>query len=265
MGTSLFLCGVSVAKIQDVELRDGFVILWRKLLDSAIFSDSYAFHIATHLIMEANHKTKKILFNGKQLEVLRGSCITGRYSISKKTGINPSKVYRVMKLLKNISFLDIKTNNKFSIVTILNYGFYQNPKNYYEQQDEQQLNNKRTTTEQQLNTNKNVKNVKNANKIKSMCISSIFNYFRTSTDKSKSYNLSDKRCAMIRGRLKDYPVGDLKKAIDAFAVDDWKERKNNFGLEYCMGSIERTDKWISRFVEPKIMPKMNTGDFAWKG
>ena len=54
--------------------------------------------------------------------------------------------------------LNIKTHSKFSIITICNWDEYQ--------QDEQQVNNRRTTDEQQVNTDKNVKNDKNDKKIK---------------------------------------------------------------------------------------------------
>ena len=53
--------------------------------------------------------------------------------------------------------LNIKTYSKFSIVTVSNWTEYQ--------QDEQQVNNRRTTDEQQVNTDKNVKNDKNEKKV----------------------------------------------------------------------------------------------------
>ena len=57
--------------------------------------------------------------------------------------------------------LDIKANNKFSVVTIRNWRFYQGTDNKNRQQNQQQIDNKLTTNWQQTDTNKNVKNVKN--------------------------------------------------------------------------------------------------------
>ena len=61
--------------------------------------------------------------------------------------------------------IEVKSNNKFSVVSIEKYSDYQAEKNKIKQQ----MNNKRTTNEQQMNTNKNVKNVNNVKNIYSDC------------------------------------------------------------------------------------------------
>ena len=61
-----------------------------------------------------------------------------------------------MNNLQKREMLNIKKTNKYSVVSIVKWHEYQ--------ETEQQLNNNRTTDEQQLNTNKNVKNVKNEKK-----------------------------------------------------------------------------------------------------
>lgn len=61
--------------------------------------------------------------------------------------------------------IEVKSNNKFSVVSIEKYSDYQAEKN----KTKQQMNNKRTTNEQQMNTNKNVKNVNNVKNIYSDC------------------------------------------------------------------------------------------------
>lgn len=55
--------------------------------------------------------------------------------------------------MRNENILNIKTSNKYSIVTIVNWELYQ--------VEEIKTSNKRATNEQQTSTNKNVKNVKN--------------------------------------------------------------------------------------------------------
>lgn len=57
----------------------------------------------------------------------------------------------------------MQTNNKYTMVTIVNWERYQTVASPNEQQNEQQLNNSRTTTEQQLNTNNNDNNADNGN------------------------------------------------------------------------------------------------------
>lgn len=67
--------------------------------------------------------------------------------------MKPTTVYKYLQLLKENGNIDVKCNNKFSVVTIVKWDLYQ----LADEKD----NNKGTTKEQQRNTYKNVKNVKN--------------------------------------------------------------------------------------------------------
>lgn len=67
--------------------------------------------------------------------------------------MKPSTVYKYLRVLKNNGNIDVKCNNKFSVVTIEKWDLYQT--------DLEKSNNKGTTKEQQRNTYKNDKNVKN--------------------------------------------------------------------------------------------------------
>jgi hypothetical protein len=68
-------------------------------------------------------------------------------------------------VLENMQILNIKSNNKYSIITIVNWHTYQNVVSENEQHNEQQLNNSRTTAEQQMNASKELFNnsLKSAN------------------------------------------------------------------------------------------------------
>lgn len=67
--------------------------------------------------------------------------------------MKPSTVYLYMDLLRRNGNISIKPNNKFSVVTIEKWDLYQVV--------EENVDNKITTKQQQNNTYKNVKNVKN--------------------------------------------------------------------------------------------------------
>ena len=90
-----------------------------------------------------------------------GQLIIGRQAISEKFGgkssLSESKVQRVLKTLEIEHQIEQQTSNKNRLITVVNWELYQN----IEQQIEQPLNNQRTTSEQQVNTNNNIKNLKN--------------------------------------------------------------------------------------------------------
>lgn len=101
----------------------------------------------------------------QEVELEKGQFIFGRKVAANELKMSESKTYRLIKKLETMQNLNIKANNKYSIITIANWELYQSDSNNSEQQFEQQMNNKRTTNEQQMNTNKNIKNNKNINNI----------------------------------------------------------------------------------------------------
>ncbi len=89
--------------------------------------------------------------------VEKGQFITGREVLAKDLNKKPITTYKRLKILENLQILNIKSNNKFSLVTVVNYGLYQSVK----EKSNSKRNNQGTTKEQPRNTNKNDKNDKN--------------------------------------------------------------------------------------------------------
>lgn len=138
-------------------MDNGFFSLHRKIFDNPIWKKPALAHLVVHLIGKANHETKRFIFNGHEQEVKRGQLLTGRYALSEETGISPSSTRNYLKILENIGFLDIKSTNKFSLITLTKYSQYQDKK----KKEDSTLDNQRTTTGQQLDTNNNVNNENN--------------------------------------------------------------------------------------------------------
>jgi flagellar biosynthesis GTPase FlhF len=136
----------------------GWIKLWRHLLDSPLIADSRLLQVWVYCLLKANHEPKTIIFNGQNITIERGQFIAGRTSASEKLRLRGVMWDRKLKALKMNNKVNIKTNNRFSIITVVDYEKYQQNEQVNEQQNEQQMNNKRTTNEQQMNTNKNNKN-----------------------------------------------------------------------------------------------------------
>ena len=138
-------------------MHRGYIKLWRKVEDSFLMLDSEAFHLWFVLLMLANHQDKEHLFNAQKVIIKRGQLISGRHSLSDRTSINESKVYRLLELFEHEQLIEQQKNNRYSIISILNYNEYQSN----EQQNEQPVNNQRTTSEQPVNTPKELISIKN--------------------------------------------------------------------------------------------------------
>ena len=136
---------------------EGWIKLYRKLIENPIFLKPELLQLFIYCLLKANHEAQKLIFNGQEIEIKPGQFITGRNIIAKELKQNPITTYKRLKILENLQILNIKSNNKFSVVTVVNYGLYQSE----EKKRNTKRNNKGTTREQQGNTNKNDKNDKN--------------------------------------------------------------------------------------------------------
>jgi len=139
---------------------DGWVKLYRSFTKWEWFKNPKMVQLFIYLLVSANHKDK----NWQGIEIERGQILTGRKSLSENTGLSEQTIRTLLRKLQNSNEITQKSTNKYTIITLVNYGVYQQTN----QQPNQQLTNNQPTTNQQLTTNKNEnngKNVKNDKKV----------------------------------------------------------------------------------------------------
>jgi len=148
----------------------GFFRVFRSLLKKGWYKKSDYVHLWIHILSKATHKKIEFFFNGENIKLNPGQFITGRKQLSEETGINESKIERILNFFeKNEHQIEQQKTNRNRLISILNWEQYQN----IEQQNEQPVNNKRTT-----NTYNNKKNNKNNNNNKEYT----YPYFETFKD-----------------------------------------------------------------------------------
>ncbi len=106
-------------------MSSGYVKVYRSLLDHEIIRDSEALAVWLFLLLNATYKPYGSFFNGHWVILQPGQLITGRKSISEKTGVGESKVRRVLKRLKRAQQIDQQTSNTSSLITVLSWDRYQ--------------------------------------------------------------------------------------------------------------------------------------------
>lgn len=127
---------------------NGWLKLHRALSDHPIASDPQSLSVWIHLLMLANHVETKRQINGRIVTLSPGQLIASRKSLSVKTGVQESKVERVLKMLQIEQQIEQHGTSKYRVISIVNWDSYQGG----EQQIELQMNNTRTAREQQMNT-----------------------------------------------------------------------------------------------------------------
>jgi hypothetical protein len=134
-------------------------------MDSSIWQDPDLCRLWIYCLLKATHKNKKQLVEKQEVNLKPGQFITGRFKLQAdfNNGLPPRKQVRDttlwswLKKLQDFEKIDIKPHTKYSIVTVLNWGEYQETLTT----EPQQTDNKLTTEPQQTDTNKNVKKLKN--------------------------------------------------------------------------------------------------------
>lgn len=163
-----------------------FLKLHRSILESAVFSDADALRLWIYLLCKASTQDRQAVVEGKVVEIKKGQIITGRKKLAEQLNMAESKVYRTLKLLEDLGNVNIKSNNRFSLVTIANWAKFQegNSKvNNTRTTGEQQVNNRRTTGEQQTNTVEELKEYKKNYKNERMNIEAELPFIQSADDK----------------------------------------------------------------------------------
>ncbi|HBK4565612.1 TPA: hypothetical protein LJ702_001851 [Listeria monocytogenes] len=149
---------------------DGYIALHRKIIDSWIWQDPEFYRLWSYCLIKASFKERDVFIGQQIIKLKPGQFVIGRDKLEEKMNIGLKKKcsaitwWRRLQKLEKAKMLNIKTHNKFSIVTIENWGLYQGGELENEQQNEQQTNNKRTTDEQQTITNNKDNKEKKDNK-----------------------------------------------------------------------------------------------------
>lgn len=145
-------------------MQHGWLSLYRKLMDHEIYPDPFLLKLWLHCLLKASHTERDQLVGRQVVKVLPGQFVTGRNVLASEFNknakedfiVSPRTLWRWMKTFEQLQMLSIKSETKFSVVTVVNWLEYQN--------HDQQVSNKCPTNDQQVSTNNNVNNVNKENK-----------------------------------------------------------------------------------------------------
>lgn len=135
----------------------GWIKLHRKLLGSPIFQNEKLLKVFIYCLMKATHSDHEQIVGRQNVQLKPGQFVFGRKKAALELDIKESTIRDYMNVLKADNVITITPTNKFSVITVVNWGVYQDQ----DDDNRQQKDNRTTTERQQTNTNKNVKNVKN--------------------------------------------------------------------------------------------------------
>lgn len=140
----------------NINNANGFVKIYRSLIDWQWYTDHNTLVIFLHLLLKANHK------NGwhKGAQVKRGQLLTGYGKLSEETGLSVREIRTAINHLISTNEVTREASPKGSVITIVNYSSYQATG----RASDKRATNKRQASDKRATTNKNPKNPKNEKK-----------------------------------------------------------------------------------------------------
>ena len=134
----------------------GYISIQRKLREHWLYKEDRAFskfEAWIDILYEVNHTDNKFLFDGSLVEVKRGSTITSLRKMSEKWKWSITKVNTFLKTLEDDEMLVVKKDTKKTLLTVVNYDFYQSEKCKKEQQSNTEVTQKETNNNELIITN----------------------------------------------------------------------------------------------------------------
>ena len=215
----------------------GWIKLHRQIQDCEIWDNDNPFDDRSawiDLLLLVNHRDKSTIFDGKPITVCRGQRITSIRKLAERWNWSYKRTRNYLMLLEQLKMITRESDNKKSLITIVNYDIYQDEGIT----EESQRNHRGITGESQGNhrlpTNKNEKNDKNEKNKKSSA------FVPPSIDEVRAY------CQERNNKV------DAQAFIDFYSSKGWMVGKNK--MKDWKASV-RT--WETRNKETRTMGKGN--------
>ncbi|HHW7746386.1 TPA: DnaD domain protein [Staphylococcus aureus] len=244
----------------------GWISIDRSIQNHWLFKEKRTFskfEAWIYLLMEANHSKAKVPIGNQIVTVKRGQRLTSILTLSDLFNWSRFKVKTFLDLLESDGMLEVKTTSKYTLITIVNYDFYQSEQGRNQHQNDikptskqHQSNINPTSKQHQTNTNNNDNkdnNEKNVNNEKKK--TTAFDFFQDNGfGFITSYNLDDLNYYLdsFENDSDEIVTASLKIAKDRNKVT-WGYAKSilNTWLNANLKSIEQVRAFEKQQLESK--------------
>ncbi|EWN27502.1 primosome subunit DnaD [Staphylococcus aureus M1145] len=276
----------------------GWISIDRSIQNHWLFKEKRTFskfEAWIYLLMEANHSKAKVPIGNQIVTVERGQRLTSILTLSDLFNWSRFKVKTFLDLLESDGMLEVKTTSKYTLITIVNYDFYQSEQGRNQHQNDikptskqHQSNINPTSNQHQTNTNNNDNkdnNEKNVNNEKKKAVAFDFfqdngfgfitpynlddlNYYLDSFENDSdeivtaSLKIAKDRNKVTWGYAKSilntWLNANLKsiEQVRAFEKQQLESKKQNY-KPYVKQSKEKTPKWLTDGTRETKTPEVD--------
>jgi hypothetical protein len=139
----------------------GWIKLHRKILCSDIFQNEKLFKVFMYCLLKATHSDHEIKVGRQKVKLTPGQFVFGRKKAALELDMKESSARDYFEILKEDNVITIKSTNKYSVITVVNWDIYQSKEEEADSKSDSKSDNKATAERQQIDTNKNGNKGKN--------------------------------------------------------------------------------------------------------
>lgn len=129
-------------------------------MDSGMLQNHQLWAFWCWCLMKASHKPTRQMVGWQEVKLMTGQFVFGRKKAAQQLGLSEQTVRTCISLLKSMGNITMKSTNKFSIITIVNWDTYQGSDQLHNHQTNQQV----TSSQPTNNHKQESQNTKNVNK-----------------------------------------------------------------------------------------------------
>ena len=228
-------------------MGQGWIKLHRKIRECDVIWDDKPFSRGqawVDLLLMVNHEDKEVMFDGNFNLVKRGQKLTSIRKLSEQWGWSRTKTTKFLNELKKAEMLDIKSDTKKTLVTVINYDVYQ----VGDEEKEPQKSHRKATEKPQKDTNKNDKEcIKNEKEIYKAS-----DYFSKNEILESAFKDFSQMRTKIKKPLTDRAIQMLITSLEKLSTDPYVQADILDQSTYkCWQGVFALQKW---FVSSRSKP-----------
>lgn len=142
-------------------MERGYIRVWRKVLDCGVIQNPHALQLFLWLLLNAAYEPRELDVRGELVRLQEGDVIFGRKHAAECLRVGERVIRTALQYLSKNGMIAVKSTNRFSLISIVNWNSYQPHKRLADQQ----ATSSRPAADQQATTAKELKELKEKEKI----------------------------------------------------------------------------------------------------
>jgi hypothetical protein len=106
-------------------MQRGYIKVWRKTIDSGWLQNHKLCAFWLWCLLKASHKEYDLIVGCQKVHLMPGDFVFGLNKASEELAMSIRSIRTILAFLKTSQNLTIKTTNKFSVISIVNWDIYQ--------------------------------------------------------------------------------------------------------------------------------------------